>query len=685
MTWHELGDPAHDPHQRGQVPRLGGRALRRHARTQGTQLPININEYAYNYHTSVPGQMIQWVSAHRGVEGRRRHRLLEHRRQPQRLRRAGQPRQRPVVAAQRLRPDDAATPSRSPRRGPTSATPCRASPPSTTTSSRPACCFGGASGDAHVALRQRRRRASSASTVHALVREIPLDRPARRLGPARRSSPSSTSPVAGRHRRRSTSATALPAAQRSRRRTRSSSPRARTRPPPAAATTLWQATYEAENAAHTGTGYIRNGPEGSPSDVGKFYTSGGYNVGGLRTGSDLALDFDVTVPQDGTYDLSVFANSLNTYAAVRRAGPDQRVPPRRRRGRAGAATCRWATSGSSGTTPTPRSTLTAGDHVITLAAQQPRRDRRHQGRRHHRQDRPVAAPTRRRPRRSTRPSTPRSTAAPPPTTPRTDVSGSGRGRRSRTGQSATFWVYSPDDGESTLAVDTARRRHGPSSRSTARAVDRRDSDDHGQGVPAPAASTRSPSTAQPAHCVVDRARASANTDGALEPTWYEAEDATLAGTAEAADLLPGHRRQGGHRHRRRPRQRQHPHLRRRQVAEGRHVRADRPLLQPGAVAGDALQPRPAGPPRRHLRQRRRAAARPVPAHLPREQLLGAHRAGPARRRAANTIAFASRNCRLRRRHLHLRHLPRRPAPIEVRPHPRQDRSDTPRQVTPPRE
>ncbi|CAM5259794.1 CBM6 domain-containing protein OS=Streptomyces aurantiogriseus OX=66870 GN=GCM10010251_91830 PE=4 SV=1 [Streptomyces aurantiogriseus] len=26
-------------------------------------LPVNINEYAHNYHLSVPGQMIQWISA----------------------------------------------------------------------------------------------------------------------------------------------------------------------------------------------------------------------------------------------------------------------------------------------------------------------------------------------------------------------------------------------------------------------------------------------------------------------------------------------------------------------------------------------------------------------------------------------------------------------------------------------
>src|SRR5690606_33212632 len=83
-----------------------------------------------------------------------------------------------------------------------------------------------------------------------------------------------------------------------------------------AAPTTWDGSYEAEDAAYTGGGYSKNGPEGSPSDVSKFYTSGGYDVGGLRTGSDGVLDFEVTVPQDGTYDLSVFANSENTFERV---------------------------------------------------------------------------------------------------------------------------------------------------------------------------------------------------------------------------------------------------------------------------------------------------------------------------------------------------------------------------------
>ena len=41
---------------------VGEGGVRGHA-DEGRELPININEYAFNYHTSVPGQMIQWISA----------------------------------------------------------------------------------------------------------------------------------------------------------------------------------------------------------------------------------------------------------------------------------------------------------------------------------------------------------------------------------------------------------------------------------------------------------------------------------------------------------------------------------------------------------------------------------------------------------------------------------------------
>src|SRR5699024_11388542 len=97
----------------------------------------------------------------------------------------------------------------------------------------------------------------------------------------------------------------------------------------------WSASYEAEDATYEGSGYSLNGPEGSPDNVQDFYTSGGYNVGGLRTGSDGSLTFDVDVPEDGTYDLSVFANSLNTDEAVEDEGrsEERRVGKESRPGR----------------------------------------------------------------------------------------------------------------------------------------------------------------------------------------------------------------------------------------------------------------------------------------------------------------------------------------------------------------
>ena len=115
----------------------------------------------------------------------------------------------------------------------------------------------------------------------------------------------------------------------------------------------------------------RTVPRARPADVSKFYTSGGYDVGGLRTGSDGVLDFAVDVPQDGTYDLSVFANSLNTYDLVTRAGPDERLPARRRR-RTAAGTAAAARLQVGGVGPhRHRGRLTRGTHRITLAAQAP--------------------------------------------------------------------------------------------------------------------------------------------------------------------------------------------------------------------------------------------------------------------------------------------------------------------------
>jgi hypothetical protein len=132
----------------------------------------------------------------------------------------------------------------------------------------------------------------------------------------------------------------------------------------------FRATYEAENAAYTGTGYSRNGPEGSPADVEKFATSGGHHVGGLRTGSDVALAFTVEVPEDGTYDLRVFANSYNLDDLVKEQGPTNvflRVDdgdPQELRLPLGY---KWVVWGHTDT----QVRLTAGRHALTLSAQDP--------------------------------------------------------------------------------------------------------------------------------------------------------------------------------------------------------------------------------------------------------------------------------------------------------------------------
>ncbi|MBP2437369.1 hypothetical protein [Microbacterium amylolyticum] len=83
----------------------------------------------------------------------------------------------------------------------------------------------------------------------------------------------------------------------------------------------WAGSYEAEDASFTGSGHSINTDTGSTNNVGAFYNSGGANVGGLRTGSDVTINFDVTVPVAGEYDLSVFANALNTFGAVSENGP----------------------------------------------------------------------------------------------------------------------------------------------------------------------------------------------------------------------------------------------------------------------------------------------------------------------------------------------------------------------------
>ncbi|MBW8801029.1 MAG: cellulosome enzyme, partial [Streptomyces sp.] len=300
----------------------------------------------------------------------------------------------------------------------------------------------------------------------------------------------------------------------------------------------WQGSYEAEDAAHTGSGYSRNGPEGSTRDVSKFYTSGGYDVGGLRTGSDVTLDFAVDVPEDGTYDLSVFANSLNTYDAVREQGPTNvflRVD-----GQADSEQevylplgYKWVVWDHTDT----KVRLTKGRHTLTLAA------RSLDGRRATKGDAIVDRLT------LSLPSEPAATevyegelawtsggARPVYDLPKhtgTPATGSGAVRVSK-GQTATFWVYSPADREATLDVDTlggADARLAVNGHDVLHVAKGR----HKVAVSLSGGINKVTVTGTSATTLVDRLTVTP-TDGTLRTRTYEAQDARLAGTATLTPL-----------------------------------------------------------------------------------------------------------------------------------------------------
>ncbi|MFI1504666.1 RICIN domain-containing protein [Streptomyces sp. NPDC020597] len=130
-----------------------------------------------------------------------------------------------------------------------------------------------------------------------------------------------------------------------------------------ASDSTWTGTYEAENATLSGSGYNIN-TEGTTGNVSKFATSGTKDVGGLRTGSTTVISFPVSVPATGDYDLSVFGNSYARDADVK--GPTNVYA----RVDGGASTridipvgFQWVVWGHGDTTVH----LTAGSHTITLA------------------------------------------------------------------------------------------------------------------------------------------------------------------------------------------------------------------------------------------------------------------------------------------------------------------------------
>ncbi|GLW30634.1 LamG-like jellyroll fold domain-containing protein [Actinoplanes regularis] len=356
MTWHEL---SHPEKVRQDV------ALYREweAAILGRELPININEYAFNYHTSVPGQMIQWISAieeskvdadiaYWNIDGNISDSAVQANR--------GNGQWWLFNAYGGMTGDTVQVTPPYPGRNYT----LQGVATLDRHRKQARAIIGGATSAGYIRF-DNVPAAVFGATVHATVREIPWTGQVGDSAQPRLLAETdlrvrddavavefdgTTLPRLADSSAYEIILSAGPARQQS-----------------GAVPTTWSGSYEAENATYTGGGYSRNGPEGSTSDVSKFYTSGGYDVGGLRTGSDGVLDFTVDVPADGTYDLSVSANSLNTYNLVREQGPTNvflRVDGAAEQELFLPLGYKWVVWDHTDT----KVTLSAGRHTISLAA-----------------------------------------------------------------------------------------------------------------------------------------------------------------------------------------------------------------------------------------------------------------------------------------------------------------------------
>ncbi|MER5210272.1 LamG-like jellyroll fold domain-containing protein [Streptomyces sp. NPDC002838] len=531
ITWHEL---SHPEAVRTSVAkyRAWEKDLFKDTDREGTQLPINVNEYAFNYHTSVPGQMIQWVSAieeskvdadiaYWNIDGNLSDSAVQSNRGN------GQwwllhsyasmsghtVKVTPPFPGQNYTMQGVATLDEKKKQS--------------------RLIFGGSTGKGHITFDNVPKKLFG-DRVHAWVKEIDWSG---QLGD--NSGPKLLSEQNLKVGDDGTVVVdfgdgALPTLKESSAYEIVLSPAGKakgTQSPPV----RWQGSYEAEDAAHTGSGYSRNGPEGSPRDVSKFYTSGGYDVGGLRTGSDLTLDFTVDVPQDGTYDLSVFANSLNTFDKVKEQGPTNvflRVD-----GKADSEQelylplgYKWVVWDHTDT----KVHLTKGKHTLTLAAQSA------DGKRATKGDAIVDRLTLSLPEASAGTQVYEGelawlggTARPVYDLPKRAATGSGAARLAK-GQTATFWVYSPADREATLKVDTLA---GSGARLSVNGHDVRRL---GSGTSSAAVSlsggvNKVTLTGGSSTTLVDRLRVTP-TEGALPTRTYEADAAKLAGSATLTPL-----------------------------------------------------------------------------------------------------------------------------------------------------
>ncbi|MEU2288496.1 LamG-like jellyroll fold domain-containing protein [Streptomyces sp. NPDC013178] len=534
ITWHELSHPE-AVRQSVAKYRAWEKELFKGTDKEGTQLPININEYAFNYHTSVPGQMIQWVSAieeskvdadiaYWNIDGNLSDSAV------QSSRGNGQwwllhsyasmsghtVKVTPPFPGENYTMQGVATLDEKKKQA--------------------RLIFGGSTGKGHITFAGVPKKVFGDS-VHAWVREIEWsgqvgDSSGPKLLTETNLKVGDDGTVAfgfgddGLPKLKESSAYEI---------VLSPAGKAKgTQSPPV----RWQGSYEAEDAAHTGSGYSKNGPEGSPRDVSKFYTSGGYNVGGLRTGSDVTLDFTVDVPEDGTYDLSVFANSLNTFDKVKEQGPTNvflRVD--------GTADSeqelylplgyKWVVWDHTDT----KVHLTKGKHTLTLAAKSL------DGKRATKGDAIVDRLTLSLPEASAATQVYEGELAwlsggarPVYTLPKqagTPITGSGAARLTKN-QAATFWVYSPADREATLSVNTLE---GTGARLSVNGQDvlRLSKGKHSVAVSLSGGVNKVTVTGGSSTTLVDRLTVTP-TDGALESRTYEAQDAELAGSATLTPL-----------------------------------------------------------------------------------------------------------------------------------------------------
>ncbi|MBT2235639.1 LamG-like jellyroll fold domain-containing protein [Nonomuraea sp. NEAU-A123] len=529
LTWHEL---SHPEQVRESVKRYREMEAAVFAGTKyaGKKLPINVNEYAFNYHTSVPGQMIQWVSAieeskidadiaYWNIDGNLSDSAVQANRgngQWWLFNAYGSMSGHtvpvtPPYPGQNYTLQGVATLDPGKRQA--------------------RAIFGGADSAGHIRF-ENVPADPFGRTVHAWVREIPWTG---QIGDSAQPEIITEHDVAVKDgtvvfdfgsgdlpRLKESSAYEIVL-------TPAGSGTA-TSPAPK----LWERSYEAEDAKYTGTGYSRNGPEGSPADVSKFYTSGRYNVGGLRTGSDGVLDFTVEVPRAGRYDLGVFANSLNTFDRVREQGPTNvfvRVDGAAEQELFLPLGYKWVVWDHADTTVE----LTAGKHLISLAA------RSLDGAKVTKGDAIVDRILLSLPNPAAATSTYEAELADlrgartsySAAVKGSAVSGSG-GVEAGRGQSATFWVYSAKDTAAALDLKMSGSGRASVTVNGLEVMDAR----RGAATAAVSLSggiNKVTVTGKSGTSLIDRLDVR-QAVGALPATVYEAEAAQLAGTAKVAQL-----------------------------------------------------------------------------------------------------------------------------------------------------